>query len=95
MPDQTFPPVLSAFLATLWGRILTILAAISLLMGIAIEAQSLITGYYAMKKTAAEADIAEANAKAATATAVYPSKIRTDRNAPDPRGPAYRDWEEK
>ena len=59
---------IAAFFSTLWGRILAILAVISLLMGIALEAQSLVTGYYAMKKTAAEADIAEANAKAATGT---------------------------
>jgi hypothetical protein len=57
------------FLGTLWGRVLTVLAAISLLMGIAIEAQSLITGYYAMKKTAAEAETAQANAKTANTRA--------------------------
>jgi hypothetical protein len=33
------------FLGPLWGRVLTVLAVISLLMGIAIEAQSLVTGY--------------------------------------------------
>jgi hypothetical protein len=49
----------AAFFATTWGKLLTVLAAISILMGIAIEAQMLVTGYYAMKKTAADMQISQ------------------------------------
>lgn len=55
--------IVSEFVATVWGKILTILAAISILIGIVIEIQSLFTGYYALKKASADAEISEVTAK--------------------------------
>jgi hypothetical protein len=44
----------TSFLGTVWGKVVTILAAISLIMGIALEVQSFVTGYYVLHKTSAE-----------------------------------------
>jgi hypothetical protein len=47
---------------SVWGKALVILTAASIVMGILLEFEGLITGYYAMKKTAFDADISESNA---------------------------------
>lgn len=47
---------------SVWGKTVAILAAVSIVMGILLELEGLITGYYAMKKTAFDADISESNA---------------------------------
>jgi hypothetical protein len=51
----------TGFLGTVWGKVVAILAAISLIMGIALEVQSFVTGNYILRKTAAEAGAMTSN----------------------------------
>jgi hypothetical protein len=69
------PTALTDFIGSVWGKTLAILTAISIVMGILLEAEALITGYYTMKKTAAEAELArtQANTAGTPGTAFGPS----------------------
>jgi len=59
--------VATGFLSTVWGKLVAVLAAISLIMGIALEVQSFVTGYYVLQKAKADAKAAEGEAEAASA----------------------------
>lgn len=54
-PNASLGAVATAFVGTVWGKVVAILAAISLVIGIALEVQSFVTGYYVLQKTASEA----------------------------------------
>jgi hypothetical protein len=56
------PARLADFVGSAWAKVLTILAAISIVMGILLEAEGLISGYYEMKRNAAEAEMSRAKA---------------------------------
>jgi hypothetical protein len=73
------PTALTDFIGSVWGKTLAILTAISIVMGILLEAEALITGYYTMKKTAAEAELArlQANANGRPATDYEPYNGKT------------------
>ncbi|HWA89802.1 MAG TPA: hypothetical protein VG889_07195 [Rhizomicrobium sp.] len=53
---------LADFVGAIWARVLTILAAVSLVMGILLEGEGLVTGYYGMNRAASEAEVARVNA---------------------------------
>jgi hypothetical protein len=61
MPDQSpRQSFVAAFLATVQGKFLTALAAVAILVGIAAEIISAVTGYYNMTKVRAEAEASTA-----------------------------------
>jgi Na+(H+)/acetate symporter ActP len=60
---------IAAVLGIFWTRFLAALAGLALILGIGTEVISIVTGYYNMQRAKSEAAIADANAKAATATA--------------------------
>lgn len=62
--NLSIPTGLFELVNTVWGRVLAALAAISIVMGILLEVEALITGYYQMKKTAAEATLVRLQADA-------------------------------
>jgi hypothetical protein len=65
MPDpSSTQSFITAFLASARGRLITALTIIVLLLGIATEVISLVTGYYNMTKVRAEAETAGAQAQA-------------------------------
>ncbi len=59
------PAALADFIGSVWGKTLAILTAASIVMGILLEAEGLVTGYYVMRKAAYEVDIAASEAQAA------------------------------
>jgi hypothetical protein len=65
-------PSVADFIRSAWGKTIAILAAVSILMGIILEAQSLLTGFQVLRKTSYEADIAQVNAAYARAIGKYP-----------------------
>ncbi len=65
-------PSLSDLIGSVWAKLIAILAAISLLLGIVLEVQSVFTGFEVLRKTAYEADIAEVNANWARTQGKYP-----------------------
>jgi hypothetical protein len=65
--------LVATFLATARGRLITALAVVVLVLGIAAEVISIMTGYYTMTKVRADAETAGAQARAATSSSVMPS----------------------
>ena len=60
------------FINSVWGKTLAILAALSIVMGIILELQSMVTGYYILQKTISETEIAQVNARYAKDIGKYP-----------------------
>jgi len=66
------PQSVSDVISSAWTKILTILAAISIVMVIILEIQSVIAGVYNIRKASADATISQVNAKFAVDMGKYP-----------------------
>lgn len=51
-------PGITDFFSSIWAKMLAVLTAISIVLGIALEVQAFITGYYVLQKTVSEAKAA-------------------------------------
>jgi hypothetical protein len=66
------PPLLAEFIGSIWAKVLAILTAVSIVLGIVLEIQSVVAGFYGIRKAAAEAHISEINASYARDVGKYP-----------------------
>lgn len=75
-PNVSLASVATAFVGTVWGKVVAILAAISLIMGIALEVQSFVRGNYDVEtsKNNAAKTLAEACAEKATLKPLHSSQ---------------------
>src|SRR5277367_6006945 len=64
-PNASLASAVTGFLGTVWGKVVAILAAISLIMGIALEVQSFVRGIYDVETANAQAQKARAEAAVA------------------------------
>jgi hypothetical protein len=68
----SIPPLLAEFIGSIWAKVLAILTAVSIVLGIVLEIQSVVAGVYGIRKAAAEAQISEVNATYAKEMGKYP-----------------------